>query len=78
MLLYQASLDRVASLGDIKDKDNMVALEHEQHVVNVSECIGTLDNYVIQVGGSVHITCHTIIRKTYVLYHNISIPLILL
>ena len=53
MLLYQASLDRVVSLGDIKDKGNLVALELEQVVVNVSECIGTLDSDVIQVGGSV-------------------------
>ena len=53
MLLYQASLDRVVSLGDIKEEGNLVALELEQVVVNVSECIGTLDSDVIQVGGSV-------------------------
>ena len=53
MLLYQASLDRVVSLGDIKDEVNLVALELEQVVVNVSDCIGTLDSDVIQVGGSI-------------------------
>ena len=42
MLLYQASLDRVVSLGDIKDEGNLVAAELEQVVVNVSECIGPL------------------------------------
>ena len=50
MLLYQASFDRVVSLGDIKDEGNLVTSELEQVVVNVSECIGTLDSYVIQVG----------------------------
>ena len=53
MLLYQASLDRVVSLGDIKDEGNLVASELEQVVVNVSECIRTLDSDIIQVGGSV-------------------------
>ena len=53
MLLYQASLNRVVSVGDIKDEGNLVALELEQVVVNVSECIGTLDSDVIQVSGSV-------------------------
>ena len=53
MLLYQASLDRVVSLGDIEDEGNLVASELEQVVVNISDCIGTLDSVVIQVGGSI-------------------------
>ena len=52
MLLYQASLDTVVSLGDIEDEGNLVASELEQVVVNVSECIGTPDSDVIQVDGS--------------------------
>ena len=53
MLLYQTSIDSVVSLGDIKDKGNLVASEFEQVVVNVSKCVGTLDSNVIQICGSV-------------------------
>ena len=51
MSFHQPSLDRV--IGDVKDKSNLIASELKQVVINVSKSIGSFDNDLIQVSGTI-------------------------
>ena len=53
MSFHQPSLDRVISLGDVKDESSLIASELKQVVINVSKSIGSFDSDLIQVGGTI-------------------------
>ena len=53
MLFNESSLDRVVHLDNINDKSSLIASEFKQDVLDVNECVRTLDSNVIQVCRSI-------------------------